>query len=1422
MVTSNYIYTKRISLIVSLILILVIVTSNSLIAAPWWWVHFTKGDDVSDALSNYEKWMAFAINDASTSETVYVASYTWGTGNLDPISGLDGGNDVGVNAVAAAKNDVFDPNNYIIDDGGGEPDLAQLSADANNVQVTEAGANIHHNKLVVIPGRRVITGSANFTAGAYSSQPNNMLVIKSSMSDVINRYVSQCEELRDSTFHDNTQTGPPYYFNSPNGDTIEVYFSPDDHGWIPKGNGPGYSDPDVNADSDVEAVVMRVIKEARESIFYIINFSNMQYGSFSPNVIEKLVDSTRFVEGVFHSGTGFGSLQNDHTCRDSDAWFNDGLNSDDEIHHKVYIIDQEVIITGSANTTSTSLSNPSGNDENIVVVHDFRLGRRFTQEYRRLMALLSPENIGQADSFETSPPQPVSGLTVTPGSTNFTLRWNKSNATDFSRYYIFISTYPIYTNAQLGDSVDQDNDGYYNEDPRGDADGFASGQTLASAQSANDDADALIDEDTWLWPEAQIKDVNDTDIVLTTYNVGDALVSGIDYWFAVVGVDTHGNESIADTEGPYQLSSSVTYYLNVTKIADVTDTPVMQGDTPVTVFFLNIDSDTDNDTLKTFKIKNLGSADTNDIREVALYHDVNRDSHLTSGDTLVAILSYSSGYFQNTSFADSIPDAGDSYIVVIWLYDTAGIGDTLQFQIPAYGVESIKADSGPSSALTNNTILVIQSVNQIDVDTRGDYASNSSVTKGDTILVMALRISVTQSNDTLTAFAITNLGTMTTSDIDYISVYHDAFSDSQLTSADTFIKTLTFTGSSTWKDTQISYIFYGTTLDVIVAVKTLTSATGGNTFQGRIPSRTVDSQKGDSGPLSNLQTTALFTIASDTSPDTAIVLNEYIPDPSGQDHDYDGTQLDADEEFIELYNNSDGSVDIGNWKLDDDFSPGDITIPAGVILGPRQFFIAYAATDSAGRSFYIYDTTGRIILDSGAWSGTWNGLNNSQDSVAVSNASNTLIDTVYYTAYTAGKSNCRLIDAWSTWNTDMNVTPGKNSDPTATQNRPSPNGYISVLAAPDSITSGDTTLLTMIVKDSNDDTVTAFTYQCNISISTGNISPSQTSNFVNGSGTQTVTVSNINEGGTTIITISYNTTTYGTKAIWLSPPAPADYDGSGTMSIFQYGVVVTSDTEGDTAQYDIIFYATENLASGTVTFIIPQSWSDLNNTYYLPGYFTVSSSQAIADSYLISETMVKIRLGAIFNTGDTVAIKYGAGVGTGAIIGSGNPAVFYVYSADSNTTQGGEEFADSVPITIYSPINVSGTVTFEGRTTHYGAIIEIYNGTDTYQATSDTSGTFVVQVWTSGLYNIEVKEFRSLAKRLYNYNITTDTNIGTIGPLLIGDSREDNMINLLDASFVKIYTGTTSDTRADVNNSGGPVDSTDMSYIRKNFGRIGE
>jgi phosphatidylserine/phosphatidylglycerophosphate/cardiolipin synthase-like enzyme len=219
-----------------------------------------------------------------------------------------------------------------------------------------------HNKFIVIDRDEVWTGSMNFTVGSAYRDNNNLLRIRSvKVAEIYTREFNQMFE-NDLFGQDRGMSEPPPVLML--GDTrMETYFSPE------------------NAAADR---IVDLLRGARESIrFLAYSFTSDDIGAM---VIERaqagisvagVMDSSQILS---NSGTEYDKFIRAGLAVRRDG--NEGL-----MHHKVIIIDKQIVITGSYNF---SRSAEVTNDENVVIVFDRDLASLYLQEFQKIYDQAQP------------------------------------------------------------------------------------------------------------------------------------------------------------------------------------------------------------------------------------------------------------------------------------------------------------------------------------------------------------------------------------------------------------------------------------------------------------------------------------------------------------------------------------------------------------------------------------------------------------------------------------------------------------------------------------------------------------------------------------------------------------------------------------------------------------------------------------------------------------------------------------------------------------------------------------------------------------------------------------------------------------------------------------------------------------------------
>ncbi len=120
-----------------------------------------------------------------------------------------------------------------------------------------------------------------------------------------------------------------------------------------------------------------------------------------------------------------------------------------------------------------------------------------------------------------------------------------------------------------------------------------------------------------------------------------------------------------------------------------------------------------------------------------------------------------------------------------------------------------------------------------------------------------------------------------------------------------------------------------------------------------------------------------------------IIINEFLADPPGGlsgDANADGTGSTSQDEFVELFNTSDTSVDISGWTLSDEYKVRHV-FPAGSVILAHELFIVFGGGSPAGLD-YLWQ-----VASTGAL-----GLNNSGDVLVLSDDLDQVMTEVSYGA----------------------------------------------------------------------------------------------------------------------------------------------------------------------------------------------------------------------------------------------------------------------------------------------------------------------------------------------------------------------------------------------------------------------------------------
>lgn len=235
----------------------------------------------------------------------------------------------------------------------------RLVLDSDNVEGQVYGEGIvldtkkqyMHNKFCIIDDKIAITGSANPTNNDFFKNNNNIVVINSSF--LVANYNQEFDELWHEQFGKGDIVRYPVIIL--NNITVENYFCPEDK---------------------CEEHIVETLDKARKSIYF------MTFSFTSDEIEAKLIEKFNQridIKGVFEKrsqskDSAFFTLNNTGVPIIFDR-------NPKTMHHKVFIVDEEVVVTGSYNPTKRGAE---VNDENMLIIHDKEIAQQYLDEFYRV------------------------------------------------------------------------------------------------------------------------------------------------------------------------------------------------------------------------------------------------------------------------------------------------------------------------------------------------------------------------------------------------------------------------------------------------------------------------------------------------------------------------------------------------------------------------------------------------------------------------------------------------------------------------------------------------------------------------------------------------------------------------------------------------------------------------------------------------------------------------------------------------------------------------------------------------------------------------------------------------------------------------------------------------------------------------------
>ena len=234
-----------------------------------------------------------------------------------------------------------------------------LSFDEDGFVKIDNSNQLTHNKFCIVDGKYITTGSFNPTINGNIKNNNNLVVVQSYY--LAENYEEEFEELWNGYFgrsNKNKQTKVKYNRIESNKGTndeivIENLFCPDDR---------------------CEEKVIEILDNVEDNVkFMIFSFTSDPIGD---KLIE-LHNNGIEVEGVVEK------KQNTNKYSEYTKLLEAGVNimydnNKYNMHHKTFIVDDNIVITGSYNPTA---SGTEKNDENILIIYSDDVANKYLEEY---------------------------------------------------------------------------------------------------------------------------------------------------------------------------------------------------------------------------------------------------------------------------------------------------------------------------------------------------------------------------------------------------------------------------------------------------------------------------------------------------------------------------------------------------------------------------------------------------------------------------------------------------------------------------------------------------------------------------------------------------------------------------------------------------------------------------------------------------------------------------------------------------------------------------------------------------------------------------------------------------------------------------------------------------------------------------------
>ena len=235
-----------------------------------------------------------------------------------------------------------------------DPQLRNLRA-AGIALVDDGRSGLMHNKFMILDGRSLWTGSWNYTVnGSYRNNNNALVLEDEGVAAVFQREFDEMFERGEFGIRSSDEGSARIAFGE---GEISIVFG---------------------AEGDEIAALRAEIVNAEESIRFMSFVFSLE--ELAVAMLTQADNRDLSVQGIFEERNSTASWSQMPALHCAGAQVRQDGNRY-VLHHKVILIDDDTVITGSFNFSANAARS---NDENIVIVHDRTIAALYLEEWKRL------------------------------------------------------------------------------------------------------------------------------------------------------------------------------------------------------------------------------------------------------------------------------------------------------------------------------------------------------------------------------------------------------------------------------------------------------------------------------------------------------------------------------------------------------------------------------------------------------------------------------------------------------------------------------------------------------------------------------------------------------------------------------------------------------------------------------------------------------------------------------------------------------------------------------------------------------------------------------------------------------------------------------------------------------------------------------